>query len=57
MTKELEGLKVSLQENIDDTNYWIEQAPTDADFHWHVGYRSALKEVLDAITVSEIREE
>lgn len=53
MSKELERLKVSLQESIDDTNHWIEQAPTDADFHWHVGYRSALKEVLSAITLSE----
>lgn len=57
MSKELERLKVSLQESIDDTNELLKVAPTDADFHWHVGYRSALKEVLDAITVSEIREE
>tara|TARA_R110000868_G_scaffold45944_1_gene152128 strand:+ start:1714 stop:1902 length:189 start_codon:yes stop_codon:yes gene_type:complete len=62
MSKELERLKVSLQINIDDTNHCIELGAenptwTDADWHWHVGYRTALKEVLEAITVSEIREE
>ncbi len=62
MLKELERLKASLQENIDDTNYWIESGAenptwTDADWYWHVGYRTALKEVLSAITVSEIKEE
>lgn len=62
MLKELERLKVSLQENIDDTNYRIESGAenptwTDADWHWHIGYRTALKEVLSAITFSEIKEE
>ena len=56
MTKELERLKVSLQESIDDTNELLKEAPTDADYHWHVGYRTALKEVLDAITASKIKE-
>ena len=53
MSKELKRLKASLQENIDDTNKWLEDAPTDADWHWHVGYKTALKEVLSAITFSE----
>jgi hypothetical protein len=53
MTKELETLKVSLQNNIEDTTYWLENAPSDADFHWHEGYRTALKEVLKAINDTE----
>jgi hypothetical protein len=52
--EELERLKVSLQENIDDTNYWVENAPTDDDWHWHVGYRTALKEMLEILkTIGE----
>lgn len=52
--KELERLMVSLQENIDDTTYWIESGSenptwTDADWHWHVGYRTALKEMLNIL--------
>jgi hypothetical protein len=53
MTKELERLKASLEENIDDTNHWLENAPTDTDWHWHVGYRTALQEVLKAIKDTE----
>jgi hypothetical protein len=53
MSKELEKLKASLQENIDDTTYFLENAPSDADWHYHIGYRTALKEVLDAINVKE----
>jgi len=48
MTKELETLKTSLELIIDETNDLIEHAPTDKDFHWHVGYRTALQEVLKA---------
>jgi hypothetical protein len=47
--KELERLKQSLKENIDDTNYWVEHAPTEQDWHFHIGYRSALKEVLQVL--------
>jgi len=50
MVKELETLKASLELIIDETNDLIDNAPNDADFHWHVGYRAALKEVLEAIT-------
>lgn len=57
MSKELETLKASLELIIDETNDLIEHAPTDADFHWHVGYRTALKEVLEAINSSETKEE
>lgn len=52
--KELERLMVSLQENIDDTTYWIESGSenstwTDDDWYWHVGYRTALKEMLNIL--------
>lgn len=49
--KELERLMVSIKDNIDDTTYWIESGdlPTDTDWHWHVGYRTALKEMLDIL--------
>lgn len=53
MPKELETLKASLESLIDETNDLIEHAPTDADYHWHVGYRAGLKEVLDAIKQKE----
>jgi hypothetical protein len=53
MIKELETLKVSLELIIDETNDLIKDAPNDADFHWHVGYKSALKEVLEAIKERE----
>lgn len=49
MIKELETLKASLELIIDETNDLIDNAPNDADFYWHVGYRSAMKEVLEAI--------
>lgn len=49
--KELERLKESLQENIDDTTHWIESGdlPTDNDWYWHIGYRTALKEMLEIL--------
>jgi methionine synthase II (cobalamin-independent) len=53
MIRKLETLKASLELIIDETNDLIKDAPTDADFHWHVGYRSALKEVLEAIKEEE----
>ena len=53
MIRELKTLKASLELIIDETNDLIKDAPTDADFHWHVGYRSALKEVLEAIKEEE----
>lgn len=49
--KELERLKESLQENIDDTTHWIESGdlPTDNAWYWHIGYRAALKEMLEIL--------
>ena len=51
--KELETLRVSLELIIEETNDLMKHAPTDADFHWHVGYKTALKEVLKAIKEKE----
>lgn len=47
--KELERLIASLEENIEDTNYWLENAPNDANWHWHAGYKTALKEILNIL--------
>jgi hypothetical protein len=51
--KQLKGLMISLEENIEDTDYWIDHAPTAEDWHWHVGYRSALKEMLAILKTIE----
>ena len=48
--EKIKALKQSLIENIENVQSWIEDPRIkDRDFHWHVGFKCALKEVLQAI--------
>jgi hypothetical protein len=48
--KEFENLKASLRENITHISELMEdpEMPREA-WHWHVGFRDGLKEVLEAL--------
>lgn len=54
--KALEKLKETLNLVIDDTNRLIEIADDDQLWHYHVGYKDAVLEVLNAITIIEFEE-
>lgn len=49
--EKIKALKQSLIENIENVQSWIDdpEMPGDYRWHWHVGFRDALKEVLQAI--------
>ena len=48
--EKLKALKQSLIENIENVQSWIDDPEIkESDWHWHIGFKSALKEVLCAI--------
>jgi hypothetical protein len=48
--REFENLKASLRENIDHVNELMDDPEMPMSvWHWHVGFKSALKEVLQAL--------
>jgi hypothetical protein len=54
--KALEKLKETLNGVIDDTNRLIETTDDDQLWHYHVGTKDALLNVLNAITIIEFEE-
>lgn len=48
--EKLKALKQSLIENIENVQSWIEDPEIKvSDYYWHVGFKCALKEVLQAM--------